>query len=79
MKSEIENITQQYGWAVQEDDKAFRLFNRNGVEVCRVTIKGSRYTIHDTGEVKLLTGNNSLPLAIERLLTKFYFAQKIAR
>lgn len=74
---EIVNLLAKYGWTGKEVNSVTHAFNRRCKFVFYIEQKGKKYTLYDTSGQKLLTGNKSLPQAVEKLLTQYYYAQPI--
>jgi len=68
----------QYGWTVALNDKGdIELFNRSGKKVANIYQNRSKYKITDIVGTKLLDGNSNLAKAVESLMTKYWYIEKL--
>jgi len=69
----INEMLSKYGWSMQGST----IINSRGRNVLNVSQKGKKYTIVDMFGQKLITGNNNLCNAIEKILTNYYYCSPI--
>jgi hypothetical protein len=78
MDEQLQQMVQSYGWRITETTGGYLLTNRKGMELLKVTVKGSKYVIRSVNTSdKLLTGNGQLSKGIEKVITQYYYASKV--
>jgi hypothetical protein len=73
----VDQVAKKYGWRAIRDGSGYELVNRKNNVVATVEVSGSKYVIRDSGGEKILSGNKSLPGAVESIIKDHFYGKPI--
>lgn len=74
----VKNTAAAFGWQAEKTPTGYNLINRKNVAVATVEVKGDTYKIFDRANNKLLGGRGQLPKAVETIIDKYFYGQRVS-